>query len=48
MVGFHLKVSLFFLSNCAYIVPKKLEGTNLIVKKIGSDLIKKKINENAE
>jgi hypothetical protein len=29
-------------------VPKKLEGTNMIVKKIGSDLIKKKLNENAE
>jgi hypothetical protein len=29
-------------------VPKKLEGTNIIVKKIGSDLIKKKLNENAE
>ena len=35
---------LFFLSNCAYVVPKKFEGTNFIVKKIGSDLIKKKIN----
>jgi hypothetical protein len=29
-------------------VPKKLEGTNIIVKKIGSVLIKKKLNENAE
>ena len=41
---FSLLTILFFLSNCAYIVPKKFEGTNFIVKKIGSDLIKKKIN----
>ena len=45
---FSLLTILFFVSNCAYVVPKKFEGTNFIVKKIGSDLIKKKLNENAE
>ena len=30
---FSLLTILFFLSNCAYIVPKELEGTNNTVKK---------------